>query len=1368
MTRTPARLLTSLAFGATLFSAAWEASAQDDLEYAPPDVLLLVDTSGSMGLTTIRDPNNPSKYAAPQCGTYPESRPVDVFATEFTAAATPADRWSILVHVLTGSINGHACSSQPRTTTDFKEEFGLGGTSPTGSLQPYDTNYYMPFNRVVAKDADGNECTPAPSWATDLRDALEANAVKWPTDTPVYWRKKPLATSQPYGSNETCEFDAQDDDGLIDRYIRSIRFGLMTFDPSPAWVRATGKSVEPGVVPGDPLTPYYEGGIGDIWSYFPGWNKSPGEWGTAPSSTSYGMGWPDQCGETMNAFQEVGARNPAAPPWEGRLIDFGDPMADEETIARNNRRVKQALLAMRPYGGTPTAGLLRDAWHFLLNDDMELQDASGTYFWGGSVDDTVDTASQDGCRKRIVILITDGGPNLDLRPGCDTASGQCPYPETYDTAASIAAAGIDVYVIGFALATTNGAESCNSLVTDDTSCAVLPNCTSTCNTCAYGYCIDDPKPDTQADNETLAACCNLRTIAQAGGTEQAYYADNVGDLQSELSSILGDLEKGTRTRSQPVFSSGSSQYTGSSENDFQGAEFLNTFSSTPTQLMAGNLQRGRWKCMPPENNEPSKPELQDTDESLGDDFGVIMNLHRDERIVYSAVAEATDGQPIHSTRSIRPWHQADDGLGNVGVASETVTNTKMVTATAVNFASVLDPRAMQSGTTVCTTNCCLKTDTYSAPSASVCRTRYLRMLLGLSAQDSQIDLLRDSTLGAVIQAAPVLAGPPDDYLRDESYRAFQQLMKNRDVVLYAPTTDGQLHAFDVMRVDDELSELWTFIPPNVLPRIEDEFPDYFSAAQINLLDGPITVVDVPGQTTVTAQQGKFLQRRQADAEDPSQTRWYTILVGSYGSTSGYYALDVTWPNTKTDPPDGYTQGPRFLWQLTTDENGQPLFGSQTAAPAITTLFFEDPDETGGAAEHAVAILPGGYDGDRTDEIVSASVDNTTATRVDDRIEVRESTRRYEPVSTEENDIRALGGARSLTIVRLDTGEIVRTFRRSTDPDDKQAPDGLFGSESRVSAAPFDAPMVGRIIAYPNGAGAVSTRAFVGDAEGRLWRMDLSSVDPADWSVDLFHDAYPQSAELELAYTASDAQPIQTAPILSTDALGRLTIAISTGDQRTINPTGEHIVWSLTETLEGTEAKAKINWYLNKGNTTTDEVGPHFDNGERVMGPMSLFNSVLYFVTYDPSLQNEDTCRPGTSYRWGVHYLNTGTTADIGTTEDPRQGPQPALDIDADDNTTENGSSGDQLFRIETIAEETVAFGVGIVAKPACYITEDVPADPMLGYGTHSSITSVTPTQFQLVTQMSSKNDSEKITTDRKNLFPPLGGGRIDSWASLLE
>jgi len=506
-----------------------------------------------------------------------------------------------------------------------------------------------------------------------------------------------------------------------------------------------------------------------------------------------------------------------------------------------------------------------------------------------------------------------------------------------------------------------------------------------------------------------------------------------------------------------------------------------------------------------------------------------------------------------------------------------------------------------------------------------------------------------------------------------------------------------------------------------------------------------------------------------------------VLLGTFGTSQGYYALDVTNPDLNSDKQAaGYGSGPRFLWQLTTDSEGNPLFGSRSTRPAVATLYFIMPGSGAGAApaQHAVAILPGGYGGVRSTTATETTT-FATAALADMDVTHRTETAQYTPVdSTSVKDKLSLAGARSVTIVRLDTGEVVRTFRRSDtyDTDDPEAPQALY-TQNRVEAAPFAAPMIGNIVSYPNTPGSVADRAFIGDAEGRLWRIDLSSAEPEDWSVSLFHDAFPSSGPGSGTYGPEDVGPIETPPILSTDPLGRLTIAVSTGEQSALAPVGKHSVWSLTEQKDAAgQLISHVNWVLNGSNaqnsaSDAQDATVHFSvnangqpTGERVTGPMALFSSVLYFTTYNPRSVDPGACSPGNSYLWGVHYLNAGETGDAVSTE-PEDGPLPQF-IDPD-------SSADPIpenyVRVVPLEPGGVAFGVGVMQKPSCMETT-TSNDPFLGLSGHQSISSVNAGAFQLLVQVGANAaaSDKKVRVDTFDLIPPSARSQIDSWAAILD
>src|SRR4029453_6291637 len=130
----------------------------------------------------------------------------------------------------------------------------------------------------------------------------------------------------------------------------------------------------------------------------------------------------------------------------------------------------------------------------------------------------------------------------------------------------------------------------------------------------------------------------------------------------------------------------------------------------------------------------------------------------------------------------------------------------------------------------------------------------------------------------------------------------------------------------------ENNERWSFLPPYVLPGIMSQY----SQTQQFLLDGPVVVRDV------------VFDRDQAAATSGS-ANWRTVLLGGGGKGGGYYyAVDVTNP-----------EEPIFLWQLSTDIYGRPLFGTSSGTPAVATIALQ---EASAIKEVAVAILPGGMSG----------------------------------------------------------------------------------------------------------------------------------------------------------------------------------------------------------------------------------------------------------------------------------------------------------------------------------------------------------------------------------------------------------------------
>jgi type IV pilus assembly protein PilY1 len=1215
--------LALLAAGAVI-SASGAARAQEDVNPPLPNVMLLVDTSGSMEYQS-------SSTSFPTCD---------------PTGSTPSQksRWIELLEVLTGSIQNYRCDTVDRNSAAFLNEYSLKGTPPP------DYQYMNPYHRPMSGD-----CTPGPGVLP------YPNAYDFPDGAIAYHTYE--STSQACAVPFT-----QANDGLLDSFETRVRFGLMTFDTEPD--PSTGVSG---------TTPDYPGGIAGTWSYFV----------NQPHS-----GKPAGC--STLADMEVGARNAAAPPWEGRMVAFGDPDASGTAVETKNEQIQQILLATRPFGATPIAGLLDDARDFFWNDTSK-DPMNSSLDFGPSNDPYV----LGGCRKNYIVLLTDGEPNLDLRPYCEgdgPPKGVCPYQDTPEQVAfDLANAAdpekrIETFVIGFAVSsvTVNGTSvDCTKLSPSD----IDP-------TNPTGLCAQNQS------SSALQACCTLSRIAYNGGTNQAYFANDIDSLRSAMSAVLSQISTSTSSRTLPVFASSSNV-----NDPFAGSyRFFSSFQPQPLDLWSGVLERQRYVCVPPNGGGTPTPQAQPIDPIKGDDFVANVDSGKGSpRTFYSVTPDVSGGSLRFSEHSIRPALTSDvDGAGVYG-GSE-------YNGQATDFDSETSPASMSIDGSTC-----------ASMSADQCRDKYLKWLLGLNNGTSYTRCATAGTsscnlVGDIYHSTPQLVGRPSALLRDQTYDIFSENEATRPLVLYTSTNDGFLHAFEVAPNDpkatpintEENNELWAFIPPAVLPSVPAEYP---STHQL-LLDGQPVVRDV-----VAEKNGTSYTFQRAAAIDKDST-WRSVLVQGFGaSRGGYFALDVTDPVPDAADPN---TGPRFLWQLTENTAGAPLFGTGGGTPLITTLFF-DPNGGNKPVEIPVAVLPGGSGGSPTGAKCNRKDPNTS--NVDSQFPPRAQVNCYPSAGI---------GARSLTIVRLDTGEIIRTFRQST----SDAPSGLAG---RVTIAPIDSPITGQPVAYPGDTGAIADRIFVGDEDGTLWRVDVSSIDPSKWTMSLFFDAYSGQA-------FNAGQPIDTQPVLSLDRLGNVTVAFSTGDQDVLTASGNNYVYSLTEKLSSDETTytSSVNWYTELA------------SGERVAGPMTLFNSGLYFSSFKPEPPGTNVCSAGSSRVWGVDYITPDDPSDKSKGGAPRLPQNPSAPSSTLVQYLDDSSS---LFQ-----PGAEIFGVGIAQVPTC-VSETTLPDPYFGSGSHTSVTGVNPGQFQLVMNTGSTGQAisgGKSNVTTINLPTPVSAPHIDSWAAITQ
>ncbi|HEY6077969.1 MAG TPA: hypothetical protein VIW29_04160, partial [Polyangiaceae bacterium] len=433
------------------------------------------------------------------------------------------------------------------------------------------------------------------------------------------------------------------------------------------------------------------------------------------------------------------------------------------------------------------------------------------------------------------------------------------------------------------------------------------------------------------------------------------------------------------------------------------------------------------------------------------------------------------------------------------------------------------------------------------------------------------------------------------------------------------------------------------------------------------------------------------------------------------------------------------KGPHFLWQLATDETGAQIFGSGGGTPLITTVFLN-------GFEVAVAVLPGGYGAAATPGACARPTDVTTYAS---GYKPRASVRCYAAPSSKL--------ARSLTIVRLDNGKILRTFRR----DPAEVP--KLRDNNLVTTAALDSPLTGQPVPFPSEVGAVADRIFIGDQDGALWRVTLAGA-PADWKMDLFFDTFPGDGTF--LHGPNDGQPIVTPPIISVDAIGNLTVAVSTGDQEALaSPPGTvNYVWSLTEKPNAARTKfdAVPNWHLDFKDS---------DSGVRVIGTMALFSSVLYFAAMDtPDTASLGACAQGVGRVYGMHYLDPNGSATAGKGGEVQPGFKDTL------GATDYIPAADILG---STSAEAFFGGVSIGQQPVCENPGTGGDDEYFKYGAHYALGTPTGGKFTLFVSTGStvpnptrpditavnQGNSQAVAVEIPN---PAVVTRVDSWAAIVE
>jgi type IV pilus assembly protein PilY1 len=183
------------------------------------------------------------------------------------------------------------------------------------------------------------------------------------------------------------------------------------------------------------------------------------------------------------------------------------------------------------------------------------------------------------------------------------------------------------------------------------------------------------------------------------------------------------------------------------------------------------------------------------------------------------------------------------------------------------------------------------TDTQKAAAAGENLINYLRGQYGYEDRntnpvDNRLYRFREAVLGDALESQPAFIGSPVFNYPYPGYASYKSAQASRAGTVFMGANDGMMHAF----ATDTGVERWAYVPSMVIPNMWKLADKNYATQHVNFVNGSPITSDVCT----------------ANCTDAASAVWKTILVaGLNGGGRGYYALDITTPDT-----------PALLWEFT--------------------------------------------------------------------------------------------------------------------------------------------------------------------------------------------------------------------------------------------------------------------------------------------------------------------------------------------------------------------------------------------------------------------------------------------------------------------
>jgi type IV pilus assembly protein PilY1 len=804
-------------------------------------------------------------------------------------------------------------------------------------------------------------------------------------------------------------------------------------------------------------------------------------------------------------------------------------------------------------GGTPLAAAVHEAKLYL--DAHKAQDTSAA------------------CRKKFVILVTDGSDTL----GCTADGSEC-APDRYKNrresvamAKELADAGYQLFVIGFG--------------------ASMPSyLQNTLNWMAYYGRTDDPNTANAGDTSAYSIASGSR------------YPTGITSCQTDGAAVTATCYDSGGSHSQANYRASSNDpgYLNLSGYAFMAADADQLAVALKT---ATNLIKGMTFHFTQASIQSART--------------------NDENFLYEASFEPVSSDPF--------WY---------GHLKKFIVNSdaSLTLATPGDAADQLQARSASTRTMYTCAGCTSTLTDFKISTTAPINTSYFGSATTAQQRDDIINYVRgeegtcpgasctdpDYTaagvykLGDLFRSSPIAVGTPSpffDDIRDQNYQdtscvyctggscststintnAFgihrcnsTRSTDNGKRLIVVGANDGQLHAFKT----SDLSEAWSFIPPNLLSRLNTIAHNAHPTGLTHgfFVDGSVTGADVwlgtgdgksknaaDWKTIVVFGEGRGGYPNLWSSSQDCGTGFSSVYTTGYPYYCGYYALNVD-----------NTLSPTFMWHLggtSIDQITQgPYLGDPWSKVLIGRVLID-------GNERWVGFVGGGYNG-------------TTCTGVTCGVDC---------------DCRGKG----FFVIDLKDGTILWKFTVADDANMKYSiPD---------SPAIVDLDNDGFI-----------DRAYIGDVGGNVWRFNFCTAAMAAQPGGCGTNKWTGGR----LFVSSSVQPIYSVPVVAKDGAGRIWVYWGTGNKTDptyassqdtffalIDGNGSYNIGQLKNVTSPT-----ATYDINTDYSTYYGYYINLSTGEKVLADPTLLGGYVYFTTYLPS---SDVCNQlGNAYLYAIWY-NSG-------------------------------------------------------------------------------------------------------------------------------